>query len=88
MWKRQFLPFVPGSIIMRIAYCIAFLGVLIATSTAHAQTAAEQAACKADYEKFCASVMPGGGRIVKCLNEHLSELSPQCQQVVKENAPK
>ena len=73
---------------MRIAHIIAFIGMLIATSAAHAQTAAEQAACKADYEKFCASVMPGGGRIVKCLNEHLAELSPQCQQVVKANTPK
>ncbi|MGC4025761.1 MAG: cysteine rich repeat-containing protein [Mesorhizobium sp.] len=73
---------------MRIAHIIAFIAALIATGSAYAQTAAEQAACKADYEKFCASVMPGGGRIVKCLNEHLSELSPQCQQVVKENTSK
>jgi len=88
MWKRQFRSFAQGSANMRISYIIAFLGALIAGSSAYAQTAAEQAACKADYEKFCAGVMPGGGRIVKCLNEHLAELSPQCQQVVKENAPK
>lgn len=73
---------------MRIAQGIAFLAFLVAAGIAQAQTAAEQAACKADYEKFCSSVMPGGGRIVKCLNEHLAELSPQCQQVVKENTSK
>lgn len=36
-------------------------------------------ACKGDIEKFCKDVQPGGGRIVKCLNEHKSELSGECQ---------
>jgi hypothetical protein len=36
-------------------------------------------ACRADLEKFCKDVQPGGGRLMKCLSEHQSELSPECQ---------
>jgi hypothetical protein len=35
-------------------------------------------ACRADYERFCHGVMPGGGRIVACLQKHSSELAPAC----------
>jgi len=53
---------------------------------AAAQTAAEREACKADYQKFCSGVVPGGGRIVECLAKHLDELSAACKKVVAENA--
>lgn len=35
-------------------------------------------ACKADIEKFCASVEKGEGRIVKCLKENEASLSESC----------
>ncbi|MBY0371416.1 cysteine rich repeat-containing protein [bacterium] len=35
--------------------------------------------CAADKEKFCAGVQEGEGRIVKCLQEHIDELSPDCK---------
>jgi hypothetical protein len=35
--------------------------------------------CKADAEKFCKDVEPGGGRIKKCLKEHEADLSPECK---------
>jgi hypothetical protein len=35
--------------------------------------------CKADAEKFCKDVKPGGGRIMKCLKEHEAELSEGCK---------
>ena len=38
------------------------------------------AACKADIEKFCHNVKPGGGRIIQCLKTHQAELSPACKQ--------
>ncbi len=41
-------------------------------------------ACQDDALKLCKDVKPGGGRILKCLKEHESELSPAC----KEKLPK
>jgi hypothetical protein len=62
-----------------------FLGTLLA-SHAFAQTAAEQAACKADFEKYCAGTMPGGGRVLACLEKQLDKLSPDCKKVVETHA--
>lgn len=79
---------VDGKRPMRTSCCLAILASFAAIVPALGQTAAEQAECKADYEKFCEGVVPGGGRIVKCLGEHIDQLSPQCQRIVTENAPK
>jgi hypothetical protein len=61
----------------------AALAILAAASSgARAQTAAQQAvldACKTDIAKFCASVMPGGGRIKDCMKQHQQELSQPCK---------
>jgi hypothetical protein len=70
---------------MRIAFSVLFLGVLALSGQAIAQTAEEQAACKGDFEKFCQGTEPGGGRIIACLSKHMSELSAECQKVVKAN---
>lgn len=40
-------------------------------------------ACGADVEKFCKDIQPGGGRIMKCLRGHESELSPDCRQALQ-----
>ena len=34
--------------------------------------------CGADIDTHCAGVKPGEGRILKCLQEHKSDLSPDC----------
>jgi len=34
--------------------------------------------CKADAEKFCKGIRPGGGRILACLKSHQAELAPAC----------
>jgi hypothetical protein len=36
-------------------------------------------ACKADAEKFCKGIRPGGGRIWACLKSHESDLSQPCR---------
>jgi hypothetical protein len=41
------------------------------------------AACKADFERYCKSVHPGDGRIVKCMMENKSRVSSGCQAVLE-----
>jgi hypothetical protein len=61
---------------------------MLSSGAAVAQTAAEREACQADYEKYCAGVQQGGGRIIECLSKHLDQLTPQCKSVVEANMPK
>jgi Cysteine rich repeat len=35
--------------------------------------------CEDDVLRLCGGVKHGGGRIIKCLKEHESELSPECK---------
>jgi hypothetical protein len=44
-------------------------------------------ACADDVHKFCGEVKPGQGRIVKCLQEHRNELSPECKAKLEELRP-
>ena len=34
--------------------------------------------CRADAEKFCKGIAPGGGRILSCLKSREAELQPAC----------
>jgi hypothetical protein len=45
-------------------------------------TAEQQAACKADYQKYCKGTMPGGGRIIACLNKQRDKLADACRKVL------
>lgn len=55
-----------------IVAAVAFSGV------ASAQSSDPRGACKADYDKFCAGIPPGGG-IVACLNGKRDQLSTSCK---------
>jgi len=64
---------------------VAVLVFAIACSgAAFAQTAApdQRGACKADYDKYCAGTMPGGGRVVACLNKQHDRLTATCRKVL------
>ncbi|EQA43200.1 cysteine rich repeat domain protein [Leptospira broomii serovar Hurstbridge str. 5399] len=40
--------------------------------------------CKDDRAKFCRWVVPGGGRIIKCLKDRETEISTFCKETLKE----
>jgi hypothetical protein len=35
--------------------------------------------CEADYRRLCPTVVPGGGRILRCLLDNDSDLSSACR---------
>jgi hypothetical protein len=57
---------------------------LLCASQAFAQelTSAQREACMGDYEKYCKSVTPGGGRIIACLAKESDKLAPACKKVL------
>ena len=59
--------------------------ILLCASQAFAQelTAAQRDACMGDYEKYCKSVTPGGGRIIACLAKESDKLTPACRKVLE-----
>jgi hypothetical protein len=56
---------------------LSFLG-LVAATPAGAQ--GFQQACH--VRALCAGVQPGGGRIMDCLHDHMSELPPECFEAI------
>jgi Cysteine rich repeat len=38
--------------------------------------------CRGDYDRLCAGVQPGGGRVLACLQNHASQLSATCGQAM------
>lgn len=73
---------------MRFLYSVVLLATSLGTGVAMAQTAAERAACEADFKKFCVGVEPGGGRGEECLAKYLNELTPECKAVIEAHLPK
>ena len=49
---------------------------------AQSLTAEQRNACKPDYDKYCSGTMPGGGRIIACLNKQRDQLSDACKKVL------
>ena len=71
---------------MRAALAAACLIGLLVLSRSLAQAqdrrGAARQACKADYQRLCTGVSPGGGRIIKCLGDNFDKLSDPCKQAV------
>ena len=67
---------------------LVFLAALCAPGLALAQPSAAQRdaaakACTPDYHAYCNSVVPGGGRILACLERNQAKLSPPCLQALQ-----
>jgi hypothetical protein len=59
-------------------------GLLIAAASAFAQTAATppgnlSQTCGPDLRKHCATTLPGGGRMLACLQTNEAQLTPACK---------
>jgi hypothetical protein len=39
-------------------------------------------ACRADIEKLCPGVQPGGGRVMQCMRQHTAEISDPCKSAM------
>jgi cysteine rich repeat protein len=44
-------------------------------------------ACRADRERFCQGVPMGGGRVLRCLEQHAGDLSDGCRHALGSPAP-
>lgn len=44
--------------------------------------------CEPDAKRLCRFVIPGGGRIYRCLEAHTSDLSAGCRKALSELVPK
>jgi len=64
---------------LRFAILVLAIG---CSGSAVAQTTDQRGACKADYDKYCAGTLPGGGRVVACLNKQQHQLSDACKKVL------
>ena len=51
-------------------------------ASAQELTAEQRSACMGDFEKYCKSVTPGGGRIIACLAKQSDKLTPACKKVL------
>ncbi len=67
----------------RLSIAVAILATgFSATALAQNLTAGQRAACKPDFDKYCTGTIPGGGRIIACLNKQHDALSDACKKVV------
>jgi pyruvate carboxylase len=72
------------TMIRSFALALAIGAATLTVAQAQDFTAAQRAACKTDYDAFCKGTMPGGGRVLACLEKHNDKLSAACKKVVVE----
>jgi hypothetical protein len=66
-----------------VAFALGFSSAgFFSAASAQALSAEQRAACGADYNKYCKGTMPGGGRIIACLNKQRDAISDACKKVL------
>jgi hypothetical protein len=66
-----------------IVSAFSLAALMSAAPAALAQQAAAMKYCKADLERLCPGVQPGGGRIIGCLKAHKEEVSIGCGKALQ-----
>ena len=59
------------------------LALLAFAQPIHTVNAAGLDSCKADAERICPGITPGGGKLIGCLKEHKDEVSIGCAKTLK-----
>ena len=68
---------------MKVLVSLCTVLLLTSATTALAQSRSDaRKACAADFRAVCSGTKPGGGRIVRCLNDHCDKLSDACKAVL------
>jgi hypothetical protein len=68
---------------LAIVSVFSLAALMSAAPSALAQQAAAMKYCKADFERLCPGVQPGGGRIIGCLKAHKEEVSIGCGKAIQ-----
>jgi hypothetical protein len=69
-----------GRFTVAAVYSLALFSVAASESPARAQ---EFVYCKADVQRLCHGVRPGGGRILGCLKAHENDLTVGCAKELR-----
>ena len=71
---------------LSLATVIAFvIGVCTGAQMVSAASVNRQAlrgACIADYQSLCRDTLPGGGRVIACLQQNIDKLSADCRNAL------
>ena len=68
--------------VVLIAAAVSNVAAVYAQDLPFQPTPEQRAACEADYNKFCLGMIPGGGRIIACLDRQHDQLSESCRKLV------
>lgn len=77
--KRAGPALADGLIAVLAAASVFLVGIAVAQETVNSNRAALLQACRADYQRLCGTVKPGGGAILACFQEHGDALSASCK---------
>jgi len=68
---------------MRTLAILSLIAVFAAPQGAAAEGAKPREACRADVERLCKGIEPGGGRLRECLKAHRSAFSQECRAALR-----
>lgn len=72
---------------MPLIYAIA-AGFALTVPAAQAADQEGPGACRAEWQKYCQDVQPGGGHMMQCLKQHEADLSPECRERIAQSMQK
>jgi len=72
-----------GRLTVAAACFLALSSVAVLWPTERAQAQERFAYCRADAQRLCHGVRPGGGRLLRCLKAHEDDLTVGCAKELK-----